>query len=86
MVCTHMQVFIRIWGALDGGASQMVLKPRHLVGLGQGQGWDLVGFSFSPCYFFFPTSEAFYLYVLHPQASLVAQMVNHLPTMQETGV
>ena len=54
MVCTHMQVFIRIWGALDGGASQMVLKPRHLVGLGQGQGWDLVGFSFSPCYFFFP--------------------------------
>ena len=31
-----MQVSIRIWGVLDAGASQMALKPRHLVGLGQG--------------------------------------------------
>ena len=64
-----MQVSFRIWGALDGGTSQMVLKPRDLVGLGQGQGWDLflLVFTFSPrFFFFFSTSEAFYLYVLHP--------------------
>lgn len=55
MVSAHMKVFIRIWVALDGGTSQMVLKPRDLVGLGQGQGWDLflLVFTFSPRYFSF---------------------------------
>lgn len=48
-------VSFRIWGALDGGTSQMVLKPRDLVGLGQGQGWDLflLVFTFSARFFFF---------------------------------
>ena len=80
-----------IWLVWGRGISGMGLhRVRHdwsdLAGAGARLGPFLIGFHILPLLFFFPTSEAFYLHVLHPQASLVVQMVNHLPTIQETGV